>query len=282
VVLMHGLLAGSDTMDYAKSWIEADYPGIYVKNVEICGELTCGILPSLFLDLNLQIEQFAQIVANDTKLKNGFNLIGWSQGGIITRGYIERYNNPPVYNWISWAGPHGGQYGVPSVNYWCPDAECPWLLELFDDVMNGSWTERFIQDHISFSTYWKDPFAYSTYLNVSTVLADINNERPIKNATYKKNMLSLNTALLIYSTTDSIVIPNTSPWFQHYKVGQDTQVVSLKDTDQYRGDWLGLQTLDRQNKLQLFSIPCGHIWIGFPSCKTYYDKYTKPLLNNSL
>lgn len=41
---------------------------------------------------------------------NRFNAIGFSQGTLITRGYIERCNNPPVFNYIAWVGPQDGNY----------------------------------------------------------------------------------------------------------------------------------------------------------------------------
>jgi len=95
-------------------------------------------------------------------------------------------------------------------------------------------------------------------------------------------MTSLNTLLLIYSTTDHIVIPRTSPWFESYKVNQDAVVVPLNQSAQYQQDWLGLKTLDSAGRLQLRSVPCGHQDIPRDSCKQWYDKYTKPLLNNSI
>ena len=78
---------------------------------------------------------FAASVKSDPKLAKGFNLIGHSQvcnqiaqsscsrrekltrqGGLLSRAYVERFNDPPVYNLISWAGPMDGQYGVPDLN----------------------------------------------------------------------------------------------------------------------------------------------------------------------
>lgn len=86
------------------------------------------------MEMNKQVEEFAKTVKSDPALKDGFNLIGtlefvqslivfagYSQGGLITRAYIERYNDPPVYNYISWVGPHQGIYGDPLINNWCPN-----------------------------------------------------------------------------------------------------------------------------------------------------------------
>lgn len=49
-------------------------------------------------------------------------------------------------------------------------------------IDEGGWASG-MQDLISFATYWKDPYNMSTYLEVNQFLADINNERPTKNAT---------------------------------------------------------------------------------------------------
>jgi len=278
VVLMHGLLAGSEAMSHAQEWIAQDYPGMYIKNIEI-GD---GRTDSMFMQINKQVESFASQVLADPKLKNGFNLIGHSQGALISRAYIERYNNPKVYNYISWAGPHGGQYGIPELNEYCPDYLCPWLNDFMSLISEGAWTETWMQDNVAFATYWKDPFQYSDYLKYSSFLADINNEKPQKNSTYKQNIMSLNSILLIYSTEEEIVVPTTSPTFAFFKLGQESEVIPLRNTDQYVQDWLGLQTLDKNNKLFIQSVPCGHQDIPRDVCKPYYVKYTQALLNNTI
>lgn len=78
--------------------------------------LCARLLLSLAVSVSEQVAQFAATVKNDSRLAQGFNLIGHSQGGLITRAYIERYNNPPVYNYVSLAGPFDGVYGVPAFN----------------------------------------------------------------------------------------------------------------------------------------------------------------------
>jgi len=278
VVLIHGLLAGAEAMSHSQKWIESDYPGIYIHNVEIGN----GRTDSLTWDMNIQVEYFAKAVQSDPKLKNGFNLIGHSQGGILARAFIERYNNPPVYNYISWAGPHGGQYGVPAFNAYCPDELCPWLNDIFDQLLEDWVSNIWLQDFVSFATYWKDPFAYDAYLQFSHLLSDINNEKPQKNSTYRKNIMSLNYMLLIYSTVDNIVIPMTAPLFEHFRIGQDVEVVSFRNTDQYKQDFLGLKTLDKAGKIELQGIPCGHQDIPRDICKEWYVLYTRRLLNNTI
>jgi len=276
---MHGLLASSEAMSHAEAWIKQDFPGIYILNVEVGN----GRQDSLFMDIDQQVMLLTKAIQSDPNLKKGFNLIGHSQGGLLSRAYIERCNDPPVYNFLSWAGPHAGQFGVPQFNAICPDYWCPWLDVIFSMIIEnayGSW----IQNHISFASYWKDPFDWSSYLKYSHFIADVNNERDVKNSTYKARIISLNTMVLIYTTIDNIVIPKTSPWFQFYAKGHDDEdsIVPLKDTDQYQGDWIGLKTLDQKNKLKLYSIDCDHADIPRDICKSWYLKYSQQYLNNTI
>ena len=128
VVLMHGLLASAEAMSHAQKWIEADFPvalcillwRVFIRTTSRSGTvvpfLIVGRDDSLTMDINEQVEKFAASVRSDPKLRQGFNLIGHSQGGLLSRAYIERFNDPPVYNFISWAGPMDGVYGVPDLN----------------------------------------------------------------------------------------------------------------------------------------------------------------------
>jgi palmitoyl-protein thioesterase len=275
---MHGLLADAEAMSHAQGWIEADFPGIYTHNVEIGN----GRDDSMFMDINHQVDLLAASVASDPKLQNGFNLVCHSQGGLLCRAYIERYNNPPVHNFISWAGPHQGQYGVPMLNALCPDYLCPWLDWVMDLILDGSWEDQQFQSEIAFAAYWHDPFNEDRYKERNIFLADINNERDNKNQTYKKHFSSLNFVLLEYSSTENIVIPMQSPWFFFFEEDSDYTVDPMNQTDLYNQDWIGLKTLNEQGKVKFVSVPCDHQDIPRDTCKQYYDLYTKPLLNNTM
>jgi len=278
VVLMHGLFASAEAMSHAQGWIEADFPGIHTLNVEI-GD---GRDSSLLMNLNTQVEMFAKAVQSDPLLVNGFNVVAHSQGGLVSRGYIERYNNPPVYNFITWSTPHQGVYGVPDFNALCPDTPCPWLINIFDDLLDGKGTEPYLQEFVSFAAYWQDVMHYSDYLANNIFLADINNQRPTKNATYAANLASLNTMALEWSYMDTIVVPNTSAWFEFYSVNETKTVVPLQQSQMYLEDWLGLKQLDEAGRLKLYTTDCPHQDYPREQCKNWYDKFTAPLLNNTL
>jgi len=275
---MHGLLADTEAMSHIQKYVKNIFPDLYIKNVEV-GD---GRSDSMFLDINDQVKLFATQILNDTNLKNGFNAIGHSQGGLLTRAYVERYNQYPVYNLISLAGPHDGVFGVPDFNYYCPDQDCPWLINIFDVLMNKSIVEYGLQIAFSFAAYWKNPLNYQGYLDNNIFLADINNERPVKNANYKKNLMSLNKYLLMYAEYDRIVVPQHSPWFEFFKIGQDIVVEQFNQTQQYTDDSLGLRTMYQQNKLIFTSAPCGHQEIPNTDCIPTWISQVLPLINNTL
>ncbi len=80
---------------------------------------------------------------------------------IATIRYIHRFNDPPVYNFISWAGPQAGVFGVPDFNALCPDAFCPWLADLMDDLLRPEGVSRIAESLLTFASYWRSPLNYS-------------------------------------------------------------------------------------------------------------------------
>lgn len=68
---------------------------------------------SFIVPIEDQIDEFAATVRADPKLAGGFNVVGLSQGGLVVRGYVERYNDPPVKNLISICGIQGGEFSCP-------------------------------------------------------------------------------------------------------------------------------------------------------------------------
>jgi len=278
VVLLHGLMASNEAMSHLQGWLQQDFPGIYTLNVEIGN----GKEDSLWMHMNDQCESLAQQILADPQLRDGFTIVGHSQGGMTSRCAIERYSLP-VYNFISLAGPQGGVFGVPDLNALCPDVYCPELLFLFDELLLGKWTDPYVMNAFSFAQYWRDPFLLDEYLEYNTYLADLNNEyTQSKNATYRDNIIALNHLVLIYSTTDTIVVPRQSPWFYFYQADSDTVVQKVQSTPGYQGDWIGLRTLDQQNKVDFIPIPCSHANLPRDVCRPYYEKLYRQYFNTTI
>ena len=84
------------------------YPGVYSK----CLTVADGV-SSITTILSKQLDEFKAAIDSDDNLKNGFHAVGLSQGNLLIRAYIQKYNDPPVKNYISICGPHNGEGTCP-------------------------------------------------------------------------------------------------------------------------------------------------------------------------
>lgn len=193
-------------------------------------ELKNGAIYS-FTPLGLQVDLFAQLIAADPHLQDGFNLVCHSQGGLICRGYVEKYNSPKVKRLVTLGGVNAGMY-----------IHFPWYLRMLDVFYND-----FVQNRVSFATYWKDPFNRRLYLKYSSFLADINNERDY-NETYRQNLASLDGLVMLGSPDDGIIQPWQSTVGGFYKQNS-LEIEDLPEQEIYRKDLCGYKTLDEQGRL---------------------------------
>jgi len=236
-------------------------PGVYVYSINV-SDSTSELVErknSYFGNINDQVDYVCNKLQDDDIypfLKNGFNAIGFSQGGQFLRAYVERCNKPRVYNLITYGAQHNGVYSIPGCGNDDSDLCLRMRMLLSANVYNS-----FIQHHVIQAQYFKDIDNYEEYLEKSIFLADINNEREIKNSRYKDNMISLNKFVMIKFGEDQAVIPSTSPWFGW--VNDFEELIPLNETIGYQEDWIGLQTLDKANKLEFLTTPGNHMQIDY-------------------
>jgi len=275
-VLWHGM---GDTCCYnfsmgrIKQMIEDKIPGIYVYSIEVGDSIEADEWNGFFMNVNEQVDFVCNKLASDPNLANGFNAMGFSQGSQFLRAYVERCNNPPVHNLISIGGQHQGVYGFPK----CPGVNytiCEYVRELLDIGAYVGW----VQDFLVQAEYWHDPFNEEEYVEDCVFLPDINNEGPNKNQTYKQNLISVENFVMVRFTEDTMVQPIASEWFGFYEEGQDDTTISLQNSTLYQQDWIGMKTLDEQNKLQFFSVVGDHLQF---TDEWFYENMI-PLLDNSL
>ena len=69
--------------------------------------------------------------------------------------------------------------------------------------------------------YWKALDPPGAYLEHSAFLADINNERPVKNPQYALNLATLERLVLIRFTEDKMMVPRDSAWFGEFRAGRE-------------------------------------------------------------
>jgi len=252
----------------------------YVHSVELCSKATklsgCAIedqTNGFFMTMDAQVDQFARVVRADTNLRNGFNAIGFSQGNTVIRGYIHKYNNPPVKSFVSMHGVMMGVAGLPQ----CPmnvtglGAICRSVDQLLGHHAVYS---QFVQNRLAQANYYRDPTDLATYRKSGHFLPYINNEVPGKqNSTYTENFKSLEKLVLVMAQDDTMVHPKESEHFGYFKDGSDKELVSMKSAAWYTEDWFGLRSLDEAQKMDFYSTPGNHLKFTMDFLQKMVTKY---------
>ena len=267
VVLMHGITSSASDLNQFAGWIRDPCPGIYVISVEVGN----GADDSVFLPMSRQVEMFCAKVQADPNLQKGFNMLGFSQGSIIVRAALQRCSLP-VFNLITLSGINDGVFGVPNLLKLPPE-----IRELVDKFAY----EDAVQNLISIAGYWRDPYHLDKYMSRCRFLPDINNELPVRNETYKANILKLNAFVMTYSDVDKIVEPSLSGWFMTYKPNS-LVVEAWNETRQYTEDLLGLRTLWEQGKIFRFTSHVPHPDSDHTPNKDFLFQNIMPFFNNTL
>lgn len=267
VVMMHGMGDFAENpmgMSPLKRLIARE-AGAYVHSVELCKEPTrlagCPTEDQsngFLMTMDDQVDQFARVVGSDPELAGGFNAVGFSQGNLVIRGYIHKYNKPPVKTFLSMHGVLMGVAGLPQ----CPMdiASLGLICRTVDRIAGlGCYTE-FVQNHLAQANYFRDPESLETYRSEAHFLPYINNEVvDRRNATYKANFASLERLVMVMAKDDTMVHPKESEHFGYLKDGSLQEIVPMKEAPWYTEDWFGLQTLDRAGKLEFYSTPGNHL-----------------------
>ncbi|KAK3710177.1 hypothetical protein QZH41_010580 [Actinostola sp. cb2023] len=255
VVIWHGMgdsCCNPLSMGAIKGLIESKIPGIYVRSLMIGKNILEDTENGFLMNVNDQIDQVCDKLSKDTKLQNGYNALGFSQGGQFLRAVAQRCPKPPMFNLISFGGQHQGVYGLPH----CPGGS--FLCNYVRELLNMGAYISYIQDHIVQAEYWHDPLNEPEYKDKSVFLADINQEKNIKSA-YKENLMKLKNFVMVMFANDTMVVPKESEWFGFYKPGQTKELYTLQESDLYKEDHLGLQAMDKAGKLHFLAAIGDHL-----------------------
>nr|CAB3265119.1 palmitoyl-protein thioesterase 1 [Phallusia mammillata] len=255
LVIWHGMgdsCCNPFSMGSIMRMVENEIPGIYINSLKIGDTTTADIMNGFLKPISDQITMACEIVKADANLANGFNAMGFSQGGQFLRALAQQCDGIQMHNLITFGGQHQGVYGFPK----CPSSVT--FCDSLRQILNTAAYRPVVQDHLVQAEYWHDPLHVNEYLSKNIFLPDINNENKV-NEEYKQRLQALNKFVMVRFNNDTMVEPVASEWFGFYTPGQDEEVQSLQESDLYQTDQLGLKAMDEAGKLVFLATDGDHL-----------------------
>jgi palmitoyl-protein thioesterase len=215
---------------------------------------------------------FAAKIRSDPQLAGGFHAVGFSQGANVIRGYIAKYNDPPVHTFLSVNGVNAGIGAVP---YCRPSASSSRSFEtkgaakttmcdlLMEQASHAAYTE-FAQRHSFQANYWRDPrpSAQSLYREYSQ-LAAWNNEVLEPNGvneTLRANWNRTRTFVWIMASDDQMVWPKEGEqWCAPDPADPFERVLERNRTEWYAQDLFGLRSAEQAGKNRYETFEGDHL-----------------------
>ncbi|CAD7085447.1 unnamed protein product [Hermetia illucens] len=240
VVLLHGILSGSENMVSLGQEIEREHPDTKVYN---CDKFSgWNSLESAWR----QIKEIGEYLMTICKLHpEGVHLIGYSQGGLLARAILQSFPDHNVKTFISLSAPQAGQYGTSFLHLIFPDLMAKTAFELFYSRVG---------QHTSVGNYWNDPYKQELYYEYSTFLPYVNNEIMSANSSnFKEGLLKLKRMILVGGPNDGVITPWQSSHFGYFNGSLD--VIPLEERPIFTTDAIGLKTLSDDGRLVLVTVP---------------------------
>jgi len=259
VVLWHGMgdsCCNPISMGAFMRMIQRQRPGIHTHSIRIGDNIVTDTLAGFLANTNDKVAQACKAIAEDPKLANGYNAIGFSQGAQFLRAVAQRCPDPPMHNLISLGGQHQGVYGIPGCDY--SDPELVSLCKVLRKAVTQGAYVSAIQNSVVQAQYWHDPMNEARYRSSNIFLADINQENEV-NEEYKANLQKLNAFVMVKFNNDSMVVPRESQWFGFYRPMSTRRINSLQQSALYKQDKLGLAAMDKAGKLHFLDLDSDHL-----------------------
>ncbi|KAL7807966.1 alpha/beta-hydrolase [Trichoderma aethiopicum] len=272
LVIWHGLGDTYNSEGIQDVGLLADeiHPGTFTYAIAVGADANADRSATFFGNVTEQLQSVCDTLAAHPILSTApaIDAIGFSQGGQFLRGYVERCNKPPVRSLITFGSQHNGisEFKTCGVtDYLCKTAMA--LLKF------NTWSS-FVQSRLVPAQYYRDLTSYDSYLKSSNFLADINNERPVKNEQYKKNIASLANFVMYMFEDDTTVVPKQTSWFTEVN---GTEITPLRNQTLYKEDWLGLRQLDEKGGLRFRSITGEHMQFTVQVLKEAMSDFLGPM-----
>jgi len=249
--------------------------GVYATCIPTGNNRITDTIDGFLKSWDRSVDDFAAKIKADANLKDGFDAFGLSQGNNLIRGYIAKYNDPPVRNFMSICGINAGVGAFPMCSPQIPvvGGACAALTE----VLSALAYNPLVQGILFQADYFRDPSKVnsSSYLKHSQ-LAHFNNEGEEVNSDYKANWAKTQKFIWVEGTKDTVVWPRAGEWWgamSEVKGEEFKVVVPMNETRWYKEDLFGLKTADEAGKNFFESFAGQHIRMTETELFGWLDKY---------
>jgi len=247
----------------------ANKTGTYATCIPTGGNVLSDTINGFLKTMDNSIDYWNEKIQADPKLANGFNCIGFSQGNSQCRGYIQKYNNPPVANFISVHGTVMGVQAFPGC--FSQEKKLGLLCRTFAEVLGDLAYNPLVQGILYQANYYREETKVGTaaYLKNSQI-AQWNNENPANvNAQYKANFIKTKYAM-VKAAGDSMVYPNQGEQWGDIENGK---ISEYADTAMYAQDLFGLKTVDEAGGIALEQTSGDHLQFTSEELYGWVGKY---------
>ncbi|KKY14063.1 putative palmitoyl protein thioesterase [Diplodia seriata] len=284
LVIWHGLGDNylAEGLQEVGELAEKVHPGTFVYNVRLDNDAGSDRTATFFGNVTTQLEQVCEDLAAHPILSSApaIDALGFSQGGQFLRGYIERCNKPPVRSLVTFGSQHNGIAKFQA----CGPTD--WLCKGAMGLLRSNAWSGFVQNRVVPAQYYRElnestGLGSDNYLEHSNFLADINNERALKNETYKKNLASLEKFVMFVFADDTTVIPKETGWFAEVNATSE-EVTKIQDRTIYKEDWIGLKQLDEKGALIFKNTPGEHMRLDEDDLEDAFREYFGPVSKKSV
>ncbi|CAL6051052.1 Palmitoyl-protein_thioesterase [Hexamita inflata] len=279
IILIHGFDWEESAFDQLLFNIQNDFPDRTV----VAPKILFRSFSSIFTGTSRYVRGVATAIRKAARGSECIDLIGHSQGGLMSRAYIQLYSGfhndhyLEVRNFISLAGAQGG--------YFCDD-KC----SSFDSVLVDSFMSFFKKHQVAYSSfsqtrimpggYWRDPYHYKDlYQKQCNILAQINGECTDQTLTSgRERFIKLTKFYTFYSNVDETLLPATSGNFAMYEP-ETGNYLPIMNNPIFVNDNFGLKTLYDAGKWKTCRVDILHD--QFVEQQDFYDNYLKQVLQGN-
>jgi palmitoyl-protein thioesterase len=258
VAIFHGIgdSCSNPHLDEFAKYLSANLNGVYSKCIE-----TGGAADDWFTSFVSQAEQGCEQIKNDPNFQGDFSIVGISQGALLARYIIQSCQmKGRVKRYVSIGGPQMGVGKFPR----CDNGIFCYLVNKL--VYSAIYTS-YVQSHIGPAGYFKNIHNYYKYLEASSFLAELNNEKSEKNDEYKQRFTLLEKVVLIKFSKDTMILPKETAWFQFYD--ENNVVIDLSASEFYQSDFIGVRKLNEEEKIHFVELEGNHLHFDYDDVNSF-------------